>query len=105
MPLESGDFRVARPWGKTFDVESLRRPVRVDDRGGGPAFLCLVRSSPMSDYTNPLFADRHIGPDSAAVTAMLEVIGVDSLEELARRALPAGILDGLTGSGAAPGLD
>ena len=59
----------------------------------------------MSDYTNPLFADRHIGPDSAAVTAMLEVIGVDSLEELARRALPAGILDGLTGSGAAPGLD
>jgi glycine dehydrogenase len=59
----------------------------------------------MSDYTNPLFADRHIGPDTAAVTAMLEVIGVDSLEELARRALPAGILDGLTGSGAAPGLD
>src|SRR6202453_3470590 len=59
----------------------------------------------MSDHTNPLFADRHIGPDSAAVTAMLEVIGVDSLEELARRALPAGILDGLTGSGAAPGLD
>src|ERR1700723_105519 len=59
----------------------------------------------MSDYTNPLFADRHIGPDSAAVAAMLEVIGVDSLEELARRALPAGILDGLTGSGAAPGLD
>src|ERR1700733_2394069 len=54
----------------------------------------------MSAYTNPLFADRHIGPDSAAVSAMLEVIGVDSLEELARRALPAGILDGLTGSGA-----
>ena len=40
----------------------------------------------MSDHTNPVFADRHIGPDSAAVTAMLEVIGVDSLEELARRA-------------------
>src|SRR6202020_102242 len=59
----------------------------------------------MSDHTNPLFADRHIGPDRAAVTAMLEVIGVDSLEDLARRALPAGILDGLTDSGAAPGLD
>ncbi len=40
----------------------------------------------MSDYTNPLFADRHIGPDSDAIAAMLEVIGVDSLEELARRA-------------------
>src|ERR1700761_4338661 len=59
----------------------------------------------MSDHTNPLFDDRHIRPDSAAVSAMLEVIGVDSLEELARRALPAGILDGLTDSGAAPGLD
>src|ERR1700742_2510830 len=59
----------------------------------------------MSDHTNPLFADRHIGPDSAAVSAMLEVIGVDSLEEMARRALPAGILDGLLSSGDAPGLD
>jgi glycine dehydrogenase len=59
----------------------------------------------MSDYTNPLFADRHIGPDSDAVAAMLEVIGVDSLEELARRAVPAGILDKLTDTGAAPGLD
>src|SRR6202007_786845 len=60
---------------------------------------------PMSDYTNPLFADRHIGPDSDAVAAMLEVIGVDSLEELARRAVPAGILDKVTDTGAAPGLD
>jgi glycine dehydrogenase len=59
----------------------------------------------MSDHTNPLFADRHIGPDTEAVAAMLEVIGVDSLEELARRAVPAGILDKLTDSGAAPGLD
>jgi glycine dehydrogenase len=59
----------------------------------------------MSDHTNPLFADRHIGPDSAAVATMLEVIGVDSLDALARRALPAGILDALTDSGAAPGLD
>jgi glycine dehydrogenase len=59
----------------------------------------------VSDYTNPLFADRHIGPDSDAVAAMLEVIGVDSLEELARRAVPAGILDKVTYTGAAPGLD
>jgi glycine dehydrogenase len=59
----------------------------------------------VSDYTNPLFADRHIGPDSDAIAAMLEVIGVDSLEELARRAVPAGILDKLTDTGAAPGLD
>src|SRR3984957_4267735 len=72
--------------------------------GGGVPSL-FVRSPPVSDHTNPLFADRHIGPDSAAVSAMLEVIGVDSLEEPPRRALPAGILDELTGSGAAPGLD
>src|ERR1700751_2889598 len=36
---------------------------------------------------------------------MLKVIGVDSLEELARRAMPAGIFDKLTDTGAAPGLD
>jgi glycine dehydrogenase len=59
----------------------------------------------MSDHTNRLFADRHIGPDTDAVAAMLEVIGVDSLEELARRAVPAGILDTLTNTGVAPGLD
>jgi glycine dehydrogenase len=59
----------------------------------------------MSDHSNPLFADRHIGPDTDAVAAMLEVIGVDSLEELARRAMPAGILDTLSDTGTAPGLD
>ncbi|WP_406815616.1 aminomethyl-transferring glycine dehydrogenase [Mycobacterium sp. M23085] len=51
------------------------------------------------------FAARHIGPDSQAVAAMLAVIGVDSLDELAGKAVPAGILDRLTGAGAAPGLD
>ena len=50
------------------------------------------------------FADRHIGPDSQAVAAMLAVIGVDSLDELAAKAVPAGILDKLT-DGDAPGLD
>ncbi|MBV9321759.1 MAG: aminomethyl-transferring glycine dehydrogenase [Mycobacterium sp.] len=59
----------------------------------------------MADHTDPHFADRHIGPDDEAVAAMLAVIGVDSLDQLARRALPAGILDALTDTGAAPGLD
>jgi glycine dehydrogenase len=36
---------------------------------------------------------------------MLAVIGVDSLDDLAVKAMPAGILDALTGTGAAPGLD
>ena len=51
------------------------------------------------------FAARHIGPDRPAVEAMLAVIGAGSLDELAAKALPAGILDKLTHSGAAPGLD
>jgi glycine dehydrogenase len=51
------------------------------------------------------FAARHIGPDGQAVAAMLAVIGVDSFEELASKAVPTGILDRLTDAGAAPGLD
>jgi len=51
------------------------------------------------------FSHRHIGPDAADVATMLAVIGVDSLEELAAKALPAGILDTLGAHGTAPGLD
>src|SRR5262245_58407050 len=36
---------------------------------------------------------------------MLAVIGVDSLDDLAAKAIPTGILDTLTDTGAAPGLD
>lgn len=56
----------------------------------------------MSDQST--FAARHIGPDSPAVAAMLAVIGVDSLDELAAKAVPTGILDKLA-DGAAPGLN
>ncbi|MFN3007107.1 aminomethyl-transferring glycine dehydrogenase [Mycolicibacterium wolinskyi] len=58
----------------------------------------------MSDQHLPRFVDRHIGPDASAVATMLDVIGVSSLDELAEKALPAGILDGLDGEGRAPGL-
>ena len=51
------------------------------------------------------FADRHIGPDADAVATMLKTIGVGSLDELADKALPAGILDALSADGLAPGLD
>ncbi len=51
------------------------------------------------------FAGRHIGPDSQAVATMLAVIGVDSLDELAAKAVPTGILDKPAASGVAPGLD
>ena len=58
-----------------------------------------------SSQQHPDFASRHIGPDSDAVATMLKVIGVDSLDELAEKALPAGILDAVTPGGIAPGLD
>lgn len=51
------------------------------------------------------FADRHIGLDSQAVETMLAVIGVASLDDLAAKAVPTGILDKLSDTGAAPGLD
>jgi glycine dehydrogenase len=57
------------------------------------------------DHHQPDFADRHIGPDADAVATMLKIIGVDSLDELADKALPAGILDALSADGVAPGLD
>ncbi|MBX7434637.1 aminomethyl-transferring glycine dehydrogenase [Mycobacterium sp. Y57] len=63
----------------------------------------------MSDHrstpSEPGFVDRHIGPDGSAVATLLETIGVDSLDELAARALPAGILDPLGTDGVAPGLE
>ncbi|MGV0793746.1 aminomethyl-transferring glycine dehydrogenase [Mycolicibacterium sp. XJ1819] len=59
----------------------------------------------MFDPDQPAFVDRHIGPDSDAVATMLTTIGVASLDELAEKALPAGILDPLSADGVAPGLD
>jgi glycine dehydrogenase len=50
------------------------------------------------------FADRHIGPGADDIATMLAVIGVDSLDELAAKAVPAKILDALPPGGAAPGL-
>ena len=55
-------------------------------------------------HTDSAFAARHIGVDAPALATMLGVIGVESLEELAAKALPAGILDALADQGVAPGL-
>ncbi|MDR3658982.1 MAG: aminomethyl-transferring glycine dehydrogenase [Mycobacterium sp.] len=64
-----------------------------------------TQSRSSAEHHQPRFVDRHIGPDADAVATMLDVIGVDSLEELAAKALPAGILDALSSAGLAPGLD
>ena len=39
----------------------------------------------------PPFADRHLGPGTEEVAAMLAVVGAGSLDELIDRAVPAGI--------------
>jgi len=39
------------------------------------------------------FADRHIGPDESALARMLELIGVESLDELGAAAVPDSILE------------
>ncbi|WP_040706708.1 aminomethyl-transferring glycine dehydrogenase [Nocardia takedensis] len=43
------------------------------------------------------FADRHIGPDRSELARILPVVGVDSLDALARAAVPASILDDAEG--------
>ncbi|MBI3226018.1 MAG: aminomethyl-transferring glycine dehydrogenase [Mycolicibacterium cosmeticum] len=90
--------------GKGLAAESLRRP----DRGRGRGAHAPSAPRPRGDFVPAAhigFADRHIGPDAAAIAAMLQVIGVGSLDELAEKALPAGILDAVTADGLAPGLD
>jgi glycine dehydrogenase len=64
-----------------------------------------TQSPSSAEHHQPRFADRHIGPDADAIATMLKVIGVESLGELAEKALPAGILDSVTADGLAPGLD
>jgi glycine dehydrogenase len=59
----------------------------------------------LSEARSFTFEDRHIGPDADDIATMLDVIGVDSLDALAAKALPAGILDAVDAAGIAPGLD
>ncbi|MGN0124055.1 MAG: aminomethyl-transferring glycine dehydrogenase [Rhodococcus sp. (in: high G+C Gram-positive bacteria)] len=47
----------------------------------------------MTDAVTSNFADRHIGPDTAGLNRILDVVGVDSLDALATAAVPAAILD------------
>ncbi|MEE2034923.1 aminomethyl-transferring glycine dehydrogenase [Rhodococcus chondri] len=58
----------------------------------------------MTEALTSPFADRHIGPDSAGLRRILDVVGVGSLDDLAAKALPDGILDTRSGE-VADGLD
>ena len=102
MPLESGAPATwaCPPMGKGLGRQKRPapnlsgNPVRADDRGGGagtpalqaPAAL-VGRFLPVSEHhetrSELTFADRHIGPDAAAVDTLLSTIGVSSLDELA----------------------
>lgn len=113
MPLESGKPCLPAHGERRFSIrrggaESLRRPDRVDDRGRGTqrfsTFMCL-EYSPVFDHHQPTFANRHIGPDADEIATMLDTIGVASLDELAGKAVPAGILDAVSSDGVASGLD
>ncbi|MFZ2172464.1 MAG: aminomethyl-transferring glycine dehydrogenase [Rhodococcus sp. (in: high G+C Gram-positive bacteria)] len=58
----------------------------------------------MIDAGSRTFADRHIGPNAAELAHILELVGADSLDDLASKAVPAVILDAVSG-GVADGLD
>jgi glycine dehydrogenase len=45
----------------------------------------------LTELEAPVFVHRHIGPNDAEIAAMLEVVGVGSLEELIERTAPAAI--------------
>src|SRR6478609_2831304 len=107
MPLESGEREFTRPWGKAGTQPNLSGArTGLTTEGGEPQRFCALSVRRwMFSHDQPNFADRHIGPDSDAVATMLKTIGVGSLDELADKALPAGILDALSDDGVAPGLD
>ena len=58
----------------------------------------------MIDAASRIFADRHVGPNAAELARILELVGVDSLDELATKAVPSVILDAAP-NGIAAGLD
>ena len=110
MPLESGKRIAYPPMGKGAattapNLSGARNGSTTE--GEEPTGSCFQRRemSPVFDHNQPNFADRHIGPDADGIAIMLKSIGVGSLDELAERALPAGILDTLSANGLAPGLD
>ena len=47
----------------------------------------------MTDIRVAQFVDRHVGPDATEQRSMLEVLGLDSLDELVARAVPSAIRD------------
>ena len=51
------------------------------------------------------FVARHLGPDADGLAHILDTIGVNSLDELAERAVPSVIIDEVGANGRAAGID
>jgi glycine dehydrogenase len=100
MPLESGEPRSSADGERRKPKLSGAR-FWAETEGEGPP-SSAVRSPPVNNRST--FADRHIGPNADDIATMLTVIGVDSLDELAAKAVPTRILDALRAD-VAPGLD
>src|SRR5699024_10423649 len=122
-PLESGGTDHP-PTGKapgriTGPGESLRRrPRPAPDRAeraapdtsaaryGWPALRgAPVTTTPHTARTGGEFVARHLGPDADGLAHILSTIGVESLDDLAGRAVPSVIVDEVGPDGRAAGID
>lgn len=87
-PLESGGSthpptgKVSGPSGHRISQALAGRAAtegeeahRATVRGCGPP---ITRESHMTDAVTSTFADRHVGPDQAALRRILDVVGVDT---------------------------
>ncbi|GJF10217.1 glycine dehydrogenase (decarboxylating) [Mycolicibacterium cyprinidarum] len=75
-------------------MSDAKSDAKSDSRSGAP-----------KEPSELSFVDRHIGPDESAIATLLSTIGVETLDELAAKALPAGILDPAAADAVAPGLE
>jgi glycine dehydrogenase len=53
----------------------------------------IANGSTKKSNNSDVFAQRHIGPSQSDISAMLQTIGMESLDELIEEAVPASILD------------
>ncbi|KAA0919798.1 aminomethyl-transferring glycine dehydrogenase [Dietzia sp. ANT_WB102] len=64
-----------------------------------------MTTSPHTARTGGEFVARHLGPDAPGLERILDTIGVNSLDELAQRAVPSVIVDKVGSDGRAEGID
>ena len=85
MPLEAVAFRVTRPWERQARTRAESQAPTTEGRDRHRSRPSLVKCLSCKDSP---FAARH-RPRTPDLETMLGVIGVESLDELAAKALPA----------------